>query len=112
VDATFHRFVSESGAAVTQPNFYGQSWMDLLADQEARVRAVATLTRCGTSAAADLSLLRGRDISWDEVAVALEQLIATNQIGSEVRAVARSFVAAIHERIAPRPPCRDARSTS
>lgn len=73
---------------------------------EAQVRAVGTLTREPRSPhrVVDADRLVARDVSWRELRDTLHGLLAAGEVASDVALIAESFVHAIDERIAPRPP--------
>jgi len=72
---------------------------------DAEVRAVGTLTRWPRSAqSVDVGQLVARDVSWRELRDALGELLAHDEVAPDVALVAGSFVHAIDERIAPKPP--------
>jgi hypothetical protein len=101
IGAEFHSYVDASGQQIPQQELYRQIWSALPAGTEAKVRAVSTLTRLGSTAPPDLNTLRGREVSWIEVGERLAELICAGAVDASVRPVAKSFVRAIETRIAP-----------
>jgi len=71
----------------------------------AKIRAVGTLTRNPRIRhRVDTGELIARDVSWRELHATLAHVLSTDGVEPDVRLVGYSFVEAIDERIAPKPP--------
>lgn len=98
VDANFHPYTVE-GMELIQPDAYAHAWKHRTHEaQEANVRRVGTLTRDGLPTVSS-DPMRGRDVTWDEVAKLLDRLLREGALEPEVKFVATDLLVTINKRI-------------